>query len=101
MLQPHRGGDGGDDDEGAFEKPALFKVGEESGVGLVEDGEHFVGLGEGIGVPVEAAVLDFNEADAVFDEAEGEKDAFREFFSSVSGASVGGFLGEVEGFEVL
>ena len=92
---------GSDDDEGAFEKPALFEIGEEGCVSLVEDRKLFVGLREVVGVPVEAAKLDLDKADAVLDETSGEEDTFAKLIIAICRMCVFAFLGEIEGFEVL
>ena len=64
---------GGDYHEGAVEKTSLFEIGEESGIGLVEDWELLVCFGEVIRVPVKASKLNFDETDAVLDETTREK----------------------------
>ena len=92
---------GGDYHEGAVEETSLFEIGEESGIGLVEDWELLVCFGEVIRVPVKASKLNFDETDAVLDETTREKDSFRELVGTIGGEGVVGFFGKIEGFEVL
>lgn len=77
---------GGDDDEGFIEELLLFKVVHEGGDAVVEVADEFVlfELALAVGVPAgaieEAGVVgEFDEADAILDEASGEKAALAKF----------------------
>ena len=92
---------GGEDDEGGVEESLAVEVCEECGEGPVDDRDGGFHLFEVVIVPVVSAHFDIDVADAAFDEATGKEDSFGEVFSAVAFVDLFGFLGKVEGFEVL
>src|SRR5690606_37290950 len=85
---------GSDGDQGRVEQTALLKVVEQCTDRLVEFGKLRRDASVDIDVHVPAAGNDFDDADAVLDEAAGQKATLAESAGAVSGAV---FAGYVEG----